>query len=143
MEEIGVVKSIDGITAKVLVARKNSCCESCEQPSCDIPDAGIETEAINAAGAKVGQKVKVVMSAYSYMKGALAFYVLPVFALIAGAIAGKVYLAPYFRSVDSDLLASISGFAALLLSLIVIKIIAAGMSRKSEYKSVIKSIVEG
>lgn len=143
MEEIGVVKSIDGMTARVIVQRKNSCCESCEKPACDIPDTGIETEAINAAGAKVGQKVKIVMSAYSYLKGAMAIYVLPVFALIAGAIAGKVYLTPYFRTVDSDLVAAIGGFAALFASLIVIKIITARMSRKTEYKSVIKSIVEG
>ena len=143
MEEIGVVKSIDGISAKVVMQRKSSCCESCEKDACDIPDNGIETEAINRAGAKVGQKVKVVMSAYSYLKGAMAIYVLPVFALIAGAIVGKVYLTPYFGTVDSELVAAIGGFAAFFASLILIKIIAARMSRKTEYKSVIESIVEG
>ena len=64
MEETGIVKSIDGVIAKVLVSRKSSCCESCEKDSCDIPENGIETEAINTAGAKVGQKVKIVFGIF-------------------------------------------------------------------------------
>lgn len=143
VEEIGVVKSIDGISARVVIQRRTSCCERCEKDACDIPDKGIETEAINAAGAKVGQTVKVVMSAYSYLKGAMILYMLPVFALIGGAILGKMHLAPYFSNTDSELVAAIVGFAAFIASLVLIKVISAGMSKKTEYKSVIKSIVEG
>jgi sigma-E factor negative regulatory protein RseC len=143
MDEIGIVKSIDGVIAKVVVARKSSCCESCEKETCDIPENGVETEAINAAGAKVGQKVKVVMKSYTYVKGAMIIYVFPVVALIAGAILGKMYLPSFWRGVDSDLLAALAGFLMLFTSLILVKIISSRMEKNTENKSVIESVVEG
>jgi sigma-E factor negative regulatory protein RseC len=143
MYEIGIVKSIDGTIAKVVVARKSSCCESCEKEICDIPENGVETEAVNTAGAKVGQKVKVVMKSYTYVKGAMIIYVLPVVALIAGAILGKMYLPSFWGGVDSDLLAALAGFLTLFTSLILVKIISSRMDKKTENKSVIESVVEG
>ncbi len=143
MEEIGVVKSIDGITAKVVVSRKGSCCENCGKDVCDIPESGVETEAINAAGASVGQKVRIVMKSYTYFKGAMLIYVLPVFALILGAVLGKIYLPGYFHKTDSDLLAALGGFLMFFASLVLVKILSSGMNRKTEYKPVIESIVEG
>ncbi len=142
MDEIGIVKSVDGVTAKVIFSRKSSCCESCEKETCDIPEDGIETEAINAAGAKVGQRVKVVMRSYTFVKGAMVIYVLPVFALIAGAILGKIYLPLFWGGVDSDLLAALAGFLTLFASLILVKIISNRMDKKTENKSVIESIIK-
>ena len=49
MQEIGIVKSIDGSTARVMISRAESPCESCTQDTCTIPEKGIETEAINIA----------------------------------------------------------------------------------------------
>ena len=106
MEEIGIVKSLDGTRAKVMVSRKSSCCESCGKDSCDVPAQGIETEAINTIHAKVGQQVKIVMKPYSYMKGALLIYIIPVIALIAGVMAGNVYL-PHII-ISANLIASYS-----------------------------------
>jgi len=143
MQEIGIVKSVDGTIAKVLVSRKGSPCENCSQDTCTIPEKGLEAEAINEIGAKVGQKVKIVMTTYTFYKGALLIYALPIVALIGGAIAGKLYLPIYINVKDSDLLAALGGFIALILSFVVIKIIMSRSNRKTEYKSVIKSIVEG
>lgn len=142
MEEIGIVKSIEGVNARVMISLKGSPCESCIQDACTVPEKGIETEAINAARAKVGQKVKVVVSSYTYLKGAMLIYALPVVALIAGAILGKIHLPRFFSGTDSDLLAAAGGFFLFLLSLILIKLAVKRMDRKTEYKSVIESIVE-
>ncbi len=141
MEEIGIVKSIDGAMAKVMVARKSGCCDNCEKDLCDIPENGIVTEAINSAHAAVGQKVKITMKSYTYFKGALIIYILPVVALILGAILGKIYLPSYFHGIDSELLAALGGFFAFFASLIVVKILSSRMDRKTEYKSVIETIM--
>jgi sigma-E factor negative regulatory protein RseC len=143
MHEIGFVKSREGTMAKVVIARKKSLCENCEKPACEIPEDGIETEALNKAGAVVGQKVRVVMKVYTFYKGALILYVLPVFALIAGAILGKMYLSGYFNKIDSDLLAAIAGFFSMFLSFFVFKLVSPYMNKKTSYKSVIESIEEG
>lgn len=143
MEEIGIVKSVNGRTARVLMSRRNSCCESCEKESCDMPEGGVETEAINAAGARVGQKVKVVMKSFTYIKGALIIYVLPIAALIGGAILGKMYLPDMLGWADSDLSAALTGFIAFFASLVIVKVLSSRMDKKLEYQSVIESIMEG
>ncbi len=143
MQEIGTVKSIDGHFAKVVLSRRSSCCDSCEKDSCDIPEEGVETEAINQAGAKVGQRVKVVMKPYTFLKGALILYAFPILALFVGAFLGKAYLNRVFEGTDSELLAAIGAIVAFVASLLIVKIISGKMARKTEYKSVIESIVEG
>ena len=143
MYEVGIVKSIEGATARVIISREGSPCDHCTQDTCTIPEKGIETEAINTAGAKVGQKVKIVMKSYTYVKGVILIYIVPVFALIAGAIFGKIYLPQLFRDTDSDLLAALGGFLTFFMSLIFIKLIVKRMEKKTEYKSIIESIVEG
>ena len=143
MEEIGVVKNINGTIANVLVSRQASPCENCTPDICTIPEKGLETEAINKIGAKVGQKVKIVMTTDTFYKGALLMCVLPIAALIGGAIAGKMYLPVYINVKDSELLAAIGGFIALILSVVVIIIIMSRLNKKTEHKSFIESIMEG
>jgi sigma-E factor negative regulatory protein RseC len=143
MHEMGIVKSINGATAIVKVSKKTSCCESCEKDICDISEDGIETEAINEAGAKAGQKVKLVMKSYTFVKGAIVIYIIPVSALIAGAILGNLYLPGHFSETDPDLLAVLGGFLLFFASLVLVKLIVSRMEKKTEYKSVIESIMEG
>lgn len=142
MESVGIVKSTNGHMAKVLVEMQGGCCDQCEKQSCDIAEKGIETETVNTARAVVGQKVKVVMTPHTYVKGALLLYVLPVVALILGAIIGQMYLPAFMSSADPELLAALGGFALFFLSLLIVSLLSARMEKKTEYKSVIESIVE-
>ncbi len=142
MQEIGIITSIEGSTAKVMISREESPCENCTQDTCTIPEKGIETEALNVAGAKVGQKVKVIMTSYTYYKSAVLIYVLPIVALIGGAILGKIYLPSYITVKDTDSLAALGGFFAFIISLLVVKVLLNKINKKTEHQSVIESIVE-
>jgi sigma-E factor negative regulatory protein RseC len=142
MYEIGVVKSINGISAKVFIGRSGGCCDSCEKPACDIPENGVETDAVNIAGAQIGQRVKVVMKPRTYMKGALLLFVLPIVALITGIIAGEMYLTRIVAGIDPELLAASGGFTALFLSFFLIKGLAKRMEKKTDNRSVIDAIIE-
>ncbi len=142
MMDTGTVKSIDGINARVLITRQSGPCDHCTEEVCTVPEDGIETEAINAIGAKVGQKVKIVMKSYTYVKGTFLIFILPVVALITGAVLGKLYLPPLFTGTDSDLLEAGAGFAAFIGSFILVKLVINRMDRTAESKSVIDSIVE-
>jgi sigma-E factor negative regulatory protein RseC len=82
------------------------------------------------------------MKSYTYLKGALIIYVLPIFALILGAVLGKVYLPAFINRIDSELLSALGGFFALLASLILVKILSSRLDKTTENKSVIVSIVE-
>jgi sigma-E factor negative regulatory protein RseC len=142
MESVGIVKSTDGIMARVLVETEGGSCEHCEKNTCDIAERGVETEAVNAAHAHAGQKVRVVMKTYSYFKGAMILYMVPVFSLIMGAVFGKMYLPSYINGISLDLLSVFGGFTFFSASLVVVKILSSRMNRKSEYKPVIESIIE-
>ncbi len=140
MEEIGVVKKVDGVTARVVI-KKSSACDHCVKDECDMESMDFEVEAINAANARVGQTVKVVMKAQTYIKGALLLYMLPVFALFVGAIFGKFYLSDAFKGVGPEAAAAIGGVLLMILSFIVIKIVSSRMEKKTEYRSVIEEII--
>ena len=141
MTSIGIVKSVNGSTAQVLVERGVSCCDNCTQDYCDISTSGIETEAFNTVHAQVGQKVRVSMKPYTYAKGALLLYVLPVAALFAGALLGAAFLPSLFPGTTPDLLAAVGGFALFAGSLPPIFLFSRRMERKTENRSIIEAIL--
>ena len=140
MEEIGVVKSTSGVLAIVSVERK-SACEQCTG-GCRITDAGAELEAINRAKAMKGQKVRVVLRPYSYLKGSMIAYGLPALALVLGAVAGKEFFSRVFYPLDPDIVSAIFGFGAFFLAFIAVKIWSVRIEREASYKPVIEEILE-
>ena len=96
MTNIGIVKSVQGNIARVIVVEGPGCCESCRTVSCD-PISGTETEAINFVHAKVGQKVRINMKVLTFLTEVLLLYVLPIVALLTGAVLGRSYLPGIFQ----------------------------------------------
>jgi sigma-E factor negative regulatory protein RseC len=141
VEEIGVIKSIEGMIAMVSVSRK-SVCEGCTMGTCDPGEQSMEIEALNAIDARVGQKVRVVMKPYSYLKGTIIVYGVPAIALVVGAIIGKEVLSHYFNEFDPDIISAISGFGAFIISFICAKLWSNRVGKKLELKPVIEEILE-
>lgn len=140
MDEIGIVKEIRGAFAIVSVARKSACSEC--RAGCHLTESGAEIEAVNAIHAGVGQKVRVVMKPYTYLKGSLLVYGLPALALILGAVVGKELLGGLFKNADPDILSAISGFGAFILSFLFVKVWSARTEKKIEHKPVAEEILE-
>jgi sigma-E factor negative regulatory protein RseC len=140
MEEIGIVKSIRGVIATVEVERK-SACEQCAG-GCKISDSGAEIEAVNRARAAIGQKVRVELRPYSYLKGSIIVYGLPALALVVGAVAGKEVFRTFFRSMDADVGSAVFGFGAFIVAFILIKLWSIRFEKRTEYKPVIEEILE-
>jgi len=141
MTNIGIVKSVQGNMARVVVVEGPGCCESCH--SCNIETAsGSETDAINAVHAKVGQKVRIDIKAFAFFKEVLVLYVLPVVALLTGAVLGRSYLPAYFRGTSPDVLSAAGGFFLFLISLLTARLYSRKMEKKTEDKPVIESIIE-
>ncbi len=141
MEEIGIVKSIEGPLSTVVVEKK-SMCEHCTAGTCLITEGGAELEALNEAGAVVGQKVRVELRSYSYLKGSMMVYGLPALALVAGAIVGKEMVGSRLWGLDPDLVSAIFAFGAFALSFVFVKLWAMGAEKKTIYRPVIKEILD-
>lgn len=140
MEEVGVIKSVEGLVAKVSVPRK-SACEGCTVDTCKPAEQSMEIEALNPVKAQIGQKVRVVMKPYTYLKGSMIVYGVPAIALIIGAILGKEVFSHYFKQIDSDIISAIFGFGAFVISFIAIKLWSKKLEKKVEYKPVIEEII--
>ncbi len=139
MEEIGIVKATDGVFATVSVETK-SACEQCKV-GCKVTDSGAEIEAVNRAKARIGQRVRVELRPYAYLKGSILVYGLPALALIIGAVAGKEFFSSYFKK-DPDIVSAIFGFGAFILAFIGVKLWSMRIEKKIEYKPVIEEIIE-
>ena len=92
-EQIGIVAGIeDGGCAQVLTDRKNACggchtehggaCRSC------LAGAKIQIRVANHLGAQKGDVIKFKLRSADFFKGALILYIMPVLALIFGALTG-------------------------------------------------------
>jgi len=143
MRNIGIVKSVQGNMAKVSVGAGPGCCGSCQRDYCDLETIRwVETEAINPVHAKVGQKVRINMKNLAFLKGVLLLYVLPIVALLTGAVLGRAYLPSYFMGASPDVLSAAGGFSLFLISLLTARVFSREMEKKAEDKPVIESIIE-
>ncbi len=142
-EETGIVTKVEGIMAMVAVQKKDAC-DACSAKDVCTSSSEEEAvlEAINAAKAKVGQTVKISMKPLTYLKGTMLVYGLPLVMFLAGAIAGQKIGEEYFRETSSDLVAAATGFAALFLSLLIIKIWSGKTESKKGNQPIIEEILK-
>ncbi|MEW6600078.1 MAG: SoxR reducing system RseC family protein [Nitrospirota bacterium] len=142
LEETGVVTRIDGNMARVLVQKKSACDGCSIEGACKSTPEGMEIEALNAAHAEVGQRVKILLTTGEYLKGTIIVYGIPLVVFIAGAIAGKSMGEKYFADMNSDIIAAVTGFISLILSLFAARLWSRRMESRTEYKPVIEEIIE-
>jgi len=141
IEEIGVVTSTEGRTAHVDVPKKSTC-EGCTAGTCTTGEQSMEIVAFNKAGAEVGQKVRVLIHSYAYMKGTMIVYGIPALALFIGVVFGKEIMARFFGGADPDNISAIFGFGFLALSIIGVKIWTNRKASKTELTPVIEEILD-
>jgi sigma-E factor negative regulatory protein RseC len=102
----------------------------------------MEIEALNAAKAAVGQKVRVVLKSSSYMKSAGIVYGIPALALILGAVAGKELFSRSLPGFDADSVSALFGFGGFILAFISVRLWTRGAAKKVESRPVIEEILE-
>lgn len=141
IEEIGIVTSTEGTKAHVNVPKKSTC-EGCTAGTCIAGEQSMEIIAFNRAGAKTGQKVKVLVHSSAYMKGTLIIYGIPALALVAGAVFGKEFMSGSFIGTDPDVLSAIFGFGFLGLSIIGVKIWSSLKADKTGSGPVIDEVLD-
>jgi len=113
-EEEGMVTAIEGEYAMVKVIRTSSCAHCPSAGSCHIEsDREILVKAKNNAGARVGQRVRLFVAPGSILAASFLLYVIPLFGLILGAVAGKLFLAHVWPRLSSELLAAGAGLVAM------------------------------
>jgi sigma-E factor negative regulatory protein RseC len=139
--EKGVVVDVGDDTAWVKT-EKSGACESCSARGACIPIGGgndMKVEAVNTAGASVGDRVVLSFGSSSLFKATFFLYMFPILSLVGGAIAGM--LLAQILAVDEQALSAITAFSCFLGSVIIIRVRGKKMSLKDEYKPKIVRVV--
>ena len=112
--EEGIVTKIEENFAFVKVVRSAGCAHCPSASSCHIEsDRIMIVRAQNKVRAKVGQRVKLYIAPGSIIAASFLLYVVPLFGLLLGAIVGKIFIAPLFPEISSELLAAGMGLLSM------------------------------
>jgi sigma-E factor negative regulatory protein RseC len=139
--EHGIVIRTDSGEAWVKTVKSGSC-EGCSaRGGChSLSDSGdMEVNAINEAGAKVGDRIVLSFETSSLLKATFLLYVFPILLLIIGAGIGQE-TAPYFN-VNPSGFSAIIGFSFFFAAVLVIKVKANKMAKKNEYRPKIVKVI--
>jgi positive regulator of sigma E activity len=138
--EEGIVNRIDTLDAWVETLRSD-CCTCCSSKSTCYKNGGkkMEVYAMNAVGARVGDRVVCKMNTARFLKAAFLVHLLPVFLLLVGASAGEWLArstAPY-----SPLPAVLLGLGSLALGFVLTKLTADRLARWKSYQPHIARVI--
>lgn len=133
--EEGIVIKIESTTTAWVKTSKTDACKACSaRSSCHSIGGGkeMEVEAINHAGAQVGQKVVLSFDTSPLLKATFLLYVFPILTMIAGAFVGQ-QLAPNFNF-DPSLLSAIFGFLFFGLTILFVRSKGNKLAKQDEYR---------
>ena len=140
--EQGVVTKIESTTTAWVKTTKTDACEACAARStCHSVGGGkeMEVEAINHAGAQVGQKVVLSFDTSPLLKATFLLYVFPIIAMIIGAFVGQK-LASNFN-VDTSFLSAILGFLFFGLTILFVRSKGNKLGQRDEYRPKIIRVI--
>ncbi len=141
--EEGIVTKVYSSTAWVKCS-KSAACETCKAKAfCDTMGGGdddVEVEAINAARAKVNDRVFISFETSSLLKVSFLVYMVPVLFLILGVVIGDK-IAPIFNY-DQSIFSMLVGFLFLVAAFFFVKAKGKDLSKKDAYKPKIIRILK-
>ena len=125
MDEIGTVMEVRANRTALVRCSKSSLCEHCASAeNCGMGrDSGERViEAGNRLGAEVGDRVQLSISTRTFLQSSFMVYIVPLIALVIGAVAGQLIGQQLPQGPDPNLLAAILGCAFLVGAFLVIRV---------------------
>ena len=103
----------------------------------------MEVAARNEVEAKVGDEVRVTVASKTFLKASFLVYMVPVAALILGALLGTKVGPTLSPGASSDLFPVVFGIVFLVLSFVLLKLWAKGSKGGAQYCPVVSEILYG
>ena len=128
--ETAWVKTIQPSACKACASRKSCSAEASKER---------EVEAINRAGAQVGDIIQIYMDTTALLKAAFLLYVFPIVCMLAGGVTGNM-LSGQLR-LDTSLLSVVFALGCLIVSMVLFRIRAGRMALRIEYRPKITRII--
>jgi sigma-E factor negative regulatory protein RseC len=135
IEEFGTIISLSDDRRIALVqCRRQSACASC--PTTAVCHGGVSRdreriEALNEAGGKVDDEVRIVTSTAHFLRASFILYIIPIVGLLCGAGLGQQFGQGRALPIDPALLTALSGVAGLVLTFALIHRVSRRLKRES------------
>jgi len=139
--EQGIVIRTNAGAAWVKTVKSGDCAGCSARGSChSLGNTNeMEVEAINAVGAREGDRIVLLFETSSLFKATFLLYVFPILLLIVGAMIGQA-MAPYMDLNPSGAAAA-TGFSFFFAAVLIIKSRANKMAQKKEYRPKVVKIL--
>jgi len=125
IEEVGVVVELKGKNTVLVMCTKSSLCENCaSNGNCTLgeDDRTRLIEVGNPLGAVVGDRVRISTSTQSFLTSSFLLYIVPLIALVIGAIAGKLVGENLPTGLDPNVLSAIFGVFFMIGSFVILRV---------------------
>lgn len=125
IEEVGTVVELKSKSAAVVMCEKSSFCENCAASgACAVGDDDRQrlVTVHNQLRAVVGDRVKIAASTDIFLKSSFLVYIVPLIALVIGALVGKWVGETYIDALDANLLSAIFGVFFMVGSFVIIRV---------------------
>jgi len=125
IEEVGTVVELPAKHVAMVLCQKSSMCEHCATAgACHVGDDGRArmVEAHNPVGAAVGDRVRVAVSTRNFLQSGFLLYIVPLLAMVVGAVIGSLVGESLPGGPNPDLLSAIFGVSFLAGSFLVIRV---------------------
>ena len=145
LEEVGVVVRVEGELA-IVKTKRSSMCDGCHSGGfCKALGGGsdMEVAARNEVGAQAGDEVRMTVASKTFLKASFLVYMVPVTALILGALLGTKVGPTLSPGASSDLFPVVFGLVFFFLSFVLMRVWAKGVRGGDQYCPVISEILYG
>jgi sigma-E factor negative regulatory protein RseC len=143
IEEVGTVVELKGKSKAVVMCQKSSLCENCATSGhCVMNDDKTRLiEVQNLLGADVGERVRIATSTKSFLQSSFLLYIVPLIALVIGAIVGKFVGERFSTGLDPNLLSAVFGVFFMSGSFVILRVGSSALAQES-YMPKITEILE-
>lgn len=140
IEELGIVRRVEGDDAWVDTQRKSSC-GSCSAKGCGtgalakvIGNRPQQLKLVNSIGAKAGDTVVLGINESALVKGSLAAYIAPLLFMFIGGLLGQTMAEQLGLSVDAS--SAVLGVIGLAIGLLWLKLFGRKTATSEQYQPV-------
>ena len=145
IEEVGTVVELKSKMIAVVMCTKSSLCENCAtNGNCALGDDDKTRliEVHNLLGAEVGEQVRIATTTKSFLQSSFLLYIVPLIALVIGAIAGLLVGEKIPTGLDPNLLSAIFGVFFMSGSFVILRVGSSVLNKESYMPKIIEILKE-
>lgn len=145
IEEVGTIVELKSRSTALVLCQKSSLCKNCATSgACSMgdDDRSRTVEVFNPIGAGVGERVRIATSTKTFLQSSFILYIVPLIALVVGAVIGSTLGTAFNLGINPDLLSGIFGVFFMIGSFLVIRV-GSGALQQEAYMPRIVTILHG